>query len=49
MSPKSKPKKKKIKQSLSQNEKFIACAKKVGVDEDYETFMKTLRKIIKKK
>ncbi len=48
MSPKSKPKKKKVKQSLSQKEKFIAYAKKVGVDEDDETFIRTLKKIVKK-
>ena len=47
MSKKSKPKKK-VKQTLSQKEKFIAYAKKVGVDEDDETFMKTLKKIVKR-
>ncbi len=48
MSKKSKPKKK-VKQSLSQKEKFIAYAKKVEADESGETFNKAMKKIVKPK
>ncbi len=46
MSKKSKPKKK-VKQSLSQKEKFIAYAKKVEADESGETFTRAMKKIVR--
>lgn len=47
MSPKSKPKKK-VKQKLTQKEKFIEYAKKLEADESGETFKKALNKIVHK-
>lgn len=46
MSKKSKPRKK-VKQSLSQKEKFIEYAKKVEADESGETFVRTLKKVVR--
>lgn len=47
--PKKRAPKKKVKQRLSQKEKFIEYAREVEADESGETFERTLKKIVKKK